>query len=82
MKGSKREVIAETWAGEDGSLDLHSSSGELRGLWVFIYKLEPMEFAARSDVGVKERGSNVDSKMLALSSCKMELPFTEMRKWG
>ena len=39
-----------------------------------------MESAARSDVGVKERGSNIDSKMFALSFCKMELPLTEMRK--
>lgn len=39
MKGSKcriREVIAITLAGDDGSLDLHNSSGELRGPWVLI----------------------------------------------
>lgn len=35
-----------------------------------------MGFAARSELVVRERGGNVDSKMFALATRKMELPFT------
>ena len=34
---------------------------------MFIWQLRPMELAARSDVGVRESGSNLDSKLFALS---------------